>query len=114
MQDIPFYKKQKRLALHRNGVVDPCNIYDSIREDGYAGLAKVLTGMTPDEVIDIVKKPNFAAAAAQVSRQGSSGSIPRNRAPRSRPWSATATKAIRARSWTARSWKAIPIPSWKA
>ena len=40
MQDIPFYKKQKRVALHRNGFVDPCNIYDSIREDGYAGLAK--------------------------------------------------------------------------
>ncbi len=56
MQDIPFYKKQKRLALHRNGVVDPCNIHDSIREDGYAGLAKVLTEMKPDEVIDIVKK----------------------------------------------------------
>ncbi len=56
MQDIPFYKKQKRLALHRNGVVDPCNIYDAIREDGYAGLAKCLTEYKPDEVIDIVKK----------------------------------------------------------
>jgi NADH:ubiquinone oxidoreductase subunit F (NADH-binding)/(2Fe-2S) ferredoxin len=56
MQDIPFYKKQKRVALHRNGFVDPCNIYDAIREDGYAGLAKVLTEMKPDEVIDIVKK----------------------------------------------------------
>ncbi len=56
MKDIPFYKKQQRVALHRNGVVDPCNIYDAIREDGYAGLAKVLTGMKPDEVIEIVKK----------------------------------------------------------
>jgi NADH:ubiquinone oxidoreductase subunit F (NADH-binding)/(2Fe-2S) ferredoxin len=54
--DIPFYKKQKRLALHRNGVVDPCNIYDAVREDGYEGLAKVLTEHKPDEVIDIVKK----------------------------------------------------------
>ena len=41
IKDIPFYKKQKRLALQRNGVVDPCNIYDAIREDGYEGLAKV-------------------------------------------------------------------------
>jgi len=56
MQDIPFYKKQKRVALQRNGLVDPCNIYDAIREDGYAGLAKVISGMKPDEVIDIVKK----------------------------------------------------------
>ena len=56
MQDIPFYKKQKRVALHRNGFVDPCNIYDAIREDGYAALAKCLTEYKPDEVIDIVKK----------------------------------------------------------
>jgi NADH:ubiquinone oxidoreductase subunit F (NADH-binding)/(2Fe-2S) ferredoxin len=56
VKDIPFYKKQKRLALHRNGVVDPCNIYDAVREDGYEGLAKVLTDHKPDDVIDIVKK----------------------------------------------------------
>jgi NADH:ubiquinone oxidoreductase subunit F (NADH-binding) len=56
VKDIPFYKKQKRLALHRNGVVDPCNIYDAVREDGYEGLAKALTEFKPDEVIDIVKK----------------------------------------------------------
>jgi NADH:ubiquinone oxidoreductase subunit F (NADH-binding)/(2Fe-2S) ferredoxin len=56
MQDIPFYKKQKRVALHRNGFVDPCNIYDAVRDEGYAGLAKVLAEMKPDDVIDIVKK----------------------------------------------------------
>jgi len=36
--------------------VDPCNIYDAVREDGYEGLAKALTEHKPDEVIDIVKK----------------------------------------------------------
>ncbi len=56
MQDIPFYKKQKRIALHRNGFIDPCNIYDAIREDGYAGLAKCLAEMKPDEVTEMVKK----------------------------------------------------------
>jgi NADH:ubiquinone oxidoreductase subunit F (NADH-binding)/(2Fe-2S) ferredoxin len=56
MQDIPFYKKQKRLALHRNGFVDPCNILDAIREEGYEGLSKCLTEYKPDEVIEIVKK----------------------------------------------------------
>ena len=61
MKDIPFYKKQRRVALHRNGVVDPCNIYDAIREDGYAGLAKVITDMKPDEVIELVKKSGSAA-----------------------------------------------------
>ena len=56
IQDISFYKKQHRLVLHRNGLVDPCNIYDAIRENGYAGLAKVLTQLTPDDVIELVKK----------------------------------------------------------
>jgi NADH-quinone oxidoreductase subunit F/NADP-reducing hydrogenase subunit HndC len=56
MQDIPFYKKQKRVALQRNGFVDPCNIYDAIREDGYAGLATALTKMKPDDVTEAVKK----------------------------------------------------------
>src|SRR5512134_953203 len=55
MQDIPFYKKQKRVALQRNGLVDPCNIYDAIREEGYAGLAKVLSEINRDEVSDIEK-----------------------------------------------------------
>jgi NADH:ubiquinone oxidoreductase subunit F (NADH-binding)/(2Fe-2S) ferredoxin len=59
MKDIPFYKKQKRVALHRNGIVDPCNIYDSIREGGYAGLAKALSGMTPEAVIEEVKKADL-------------------------------------------------------
>lgn len=56
MREIPFYKKQKRVALHRNGIVDPCNIYDSIREGGYVGLAKALTNMKPDEVTEAIKK----------------------------------------------------------
>ncbi len=56
VKDIPFYKKQRRVALHRNGVVDPCNIYDSIREGGYEGLAKALTKMKPEEVTEEVKK----------------------------------------------------------
>jgi (2Fe-2S) ferredoxin len=99
VQDIPFYKKQKRLALHRNGVVDPCNIYDAIREDGYAGLATVVTDMTPDEVIEIIKKSGLRA----------SGSIQKNLALRSRRWCVTATKVIPARLWTGRSWKGILI-----
>lgn len=59
MNDIPFYKKQKRLALRNNGVVDPCNIEHYLAVGGYAGLAKALESMTPDQVMDEVDKANL-------------------------------------------------------
>ena len=46
-----FYEKQKRVALRNCGVIDPEKIDDYIAKDGYAALGKVLTEMTPDEVI---------------------------------------------------------------
>jgi NADH-quinone oxidoreductase subunit F len=54
-KDIDFYKKQKRLALRNLGHVDPDNIEDYVARDGYQSVAKVLTKMTPEEVIDEVK-----------------------------------------------------------
>ena len=49
--DTNFYKKQLRIALRNCGVIDPENINEYIAVDGYKALAKVLTEMTPDEVI---------------------------------------------------------------
>ena len=46
-----FYEKQKRVALRNCGVIDPEKIDDYIANDGYAALGKVLTEMTPEEVI---------------------------------------------------------------
>ncbi|MBQ3264642.1 MAG: NADH-quinone oxidoreductase subunit NuoF [Ruminococcus sp.] len=46
-----FYEKQKRVALRNCGVIDPEKIDDYIAVDGYAALGKVLTEMTPEEVI---------------------------------------------------------------
>ena len=54
--DIPFYKKQMRIILRNCGRVDPTDINDSIRVGGYEALAKVLSGMTPEEVIDTIKR----------------------------------------------------------
>jgi len=48
--------KEVRVVLRNCGKIDPENIEDYIAEDGYQGLAKVLTGMEPDEVIDTVLK----------------------------------------------------------
>jgi NADH:ubiquinone oxidoreductase subunit F (NADH-binding)/(2Fe-2S) ferredoxin len=52
--DVPFYKRQTRLLLHWNGQIDPTNIEDFIALGGYRALAKVLGGMTPEQVIQEV------------------------------------------------------------
>lgn len=49
--DTDFYKKQHRVALRNCGVINPENIEEYIGTDGYAALGKVLTEMTPDDVI---------------------------------------------------------------
>ncbi|HLD47437.1 MAG TPA: NADH-ubiquinone oxidoreductase-F iron-sulfur binding region domain-containing protein, partial [Desulfobaccales bacterium] len=53
--DIPFYKYQQRLVLHNIGKIDPADILDTIAVGGYQSLAKVLTEMTPEEVIGAVE-----------------------------------------------------------
>ena len=53
---VPFYRKQMRIILRNCGTMDPTNIYDAIRVGAYEALAKVLSSMTPDEVIEAVKR----------------------------------------------------------
>lgn len=53
---MEFYKKQLRIALRNCGFIDPENIDEYIGRDGYQALAKCLTDMTPEQVIDEVKK----------------------------------------------------------
>ncbi|MBM3326755.1 MAG: NADH-quinone oxidoreductase subunit NuoF [Calditrichaeota bacterium] len=55
MNDIGFFKGQMLVALRNRGMIDPENIDDYIARDGYRSLAKVLTTMTPDEVIGVIK-----------------------------------------------------------
>jgi NADH:ubiquinone oxidoreductase subunit F (NADH-binding)/(2Fe-2S) ferredoxin len=54
MHDIGFFKKQKLVALANRGVLDPENIDEYIGRKGYSALARVLTSMTPQEVIETV------------------------------------------------------------
>ena len=56
LDELNFYKKQKRIALKNCGIIDPENIDEYIAFDGYKALEKVLTSMTQDEVIDVVTK----------------------------------------------------------
>ena len=54
LMEIDFYKKQRRIALHNCGVIDPENIDEYIAFDGYRALAKCLTELTPEQVVEIV------------------------------------------------------------
>ena len=54
LSETNFYKKQHRVALRNCGVIDPENIEEYIAYDGYAALAKALTEMTPEDVIQTV------------------------------------------------------------
>ncbi len=54
--DVPFYKWQKRLVFGQNGHIDPKSIEDYIGTGGYLALAKVLTEMSPEEVIEEIEK----------------------------------------------------------
>ncbi|MEW6399075.1 MAG: NADH-ubiquinone oxidoreductase-F iron-sulfur binding region domain-containing protein [Bacillota bacterium] len=75
-QELPFYAKQRRLVLARTGFIDPRSIEDYLSLGGYGALLKVLTSMTPEQVI------------AQVTRSGLRG---RGGAgfPTGRKWEAT-------------------------
>ena len=56
LDDLTFYKKQKRIALKNCGVINPEDIDEYIAFDGYRALARVLVEMTPDEVIQTIDK----------------------------------------------------------
>ena len=52
--ETDFYKKQLRVALKNCGVIDPEDINEYIAYDGYMALGKVLTEMTPEEVVQCI------------------------------------------------------------
>jgi NADH-quinone oxidoreductase subunit F len=57
--EIPFYKHQERLVFGSNGSIDPKSIDDYLAIGGYAALAKSLSGMSAEQVLEEVKKSNL-------------------------------------------------------
>jgi NADH:ubiquinone oxidoreductase subunit F (NADH-binding)/(2Fe-2S) ferredoxin/NAD-dependent dihydropyrimidine dehydrogenase PreA subunit len=53
-KDVPFYKEQMKIVLRNCGQIDPTRIEDYIVRDGYLAIAKVLSSMSPEEVIEEV------------------------------------------------------------
>ena len=56
IQDIPFFTRQRKIALRNVGLIDPLSIEEYIAFDGYFALAKAVTLHTPEDVIRIVKE----------------------------------------------------------
>jgi len=58
-KDVPFYKYQKRILIDNNSKLDPKSIDDYIALGGYSALAKAFFHMTPEQVLEEVKKSNI-------------------------------------------------------
>ncbi len=56
LRAIPFFKDQRLVALRNRGMIDPDKIEEYIARDGYKALAKALTSMSPEEVIQTIKE----------------------------------------------------------
>jgi len=54
--NIPFYKKQKRIILGDNAFIDPTDMNDYLSIGGYRSLVKALSGMTQEEIIETIKQ----------------------------------------------------------
>jgi NADP-reducing hydrogenase subunit HndC len=56
LSEIPFFKKQLLIVLRNKGIIDPEQIDEYIARDGFAALEKVLTSMTPEDVIEEITR----------------------------------------------------------
>ena len=59
LRDIPFYKKQMKIALRNTGNIDPFNIHHYIAAGGYSAIDKIFSSMSPEQVIEEVRKSNL-------------------------------------------------------
>lgn len=70
---MSFYKKQKRIALRNCGLINPEDIKECIGLEGYLALGKVLSEMTPDELIKLITDSALEEEAAVASLQVKNG-----------------------------------------
>jgi|Deesub1362A_J573_1020465.scaffolds.fasta_scaffold02901_2 NADH:ubiquinone oxidoreductase subunit F (NADH-binding)/(2Fe-2S) ferredoxin len=55
-REINFYKRQKRIVLQNCGRINPENIEEYLKTGGYEGLKKAISSLTPEQVIDCIKR----------------------------------------------------------
>jgi len=54
--DIPFYREQDRVILAQNQITDPCDLSEYIANGGYSALAKALSSMSPEGIVQEIKR----------------------------------------------------------
>ena len=69
-EQVPFFKKQVKIALRNCGFINPERIEESIARGGYTALHQVLTGMSREQVIDEIKASGSGAGVAPASPPG--------------------------------------------
>ncbi len=55
-KEVPFYREQMKIVLRNCGQIDPTSMEDYVARDGFRAIAKVLSSMTPDDVIEEVTR----------------------------------------------------------
>ena len=98
-QDFAFFNLQSRVVRNNCGIINPENIDEYVARDGYAALGKILTGMTPEQVIAEIKASGLRGrGGAGFPHRREVGTHGQGDRPSPSTSSATPTKAIRARS----------------
>lgn len=78
LDELSFYKKQKRIALKNCGVINPEEIDEYIAFDGYKALERVLIEMTPKEVIETIKQSGLRGRGGAGFPTGKKWELTRN------------------------------------
>lgn len=74
--DIPFYKNQMRIVFGNNRYINPTDINDYIAIGGYSALSKALFQMTPEQVLEEIKKSNLRGRGRRISHRNKVGDDP--------------------------------------
>ena len=69
LADIPFFKKQVLIALRNRGLIDPEKIDEAIARGGYKAMAKALTEMPAEKIIDEIMRAGLRGRGGPVSRR---------------------------------------------
>ena len=78
LDELSFYKKQKRIALKNCGVINPEEIDEYIAFDGYKALERALIEMTPEEVIETIKQSGLRGRGGAGFPTGKKWELTRN------------------------------------